>query len=129
MDTKLEVGCSNCTSVSTSPGANIASPIAMSLIGILGPFLEKRRQIRKKKPSHVLITGNAIALVTIHRMKLERQRTCFFVFVAGLAFADLLGQVLTTFPVLLTYSHGYYIGGVSCFFPSSRQVLNSLLPI
>lgn len=57
-------------------------------------------------------TGNSIALFTIHRMKLERQRTVFFVFVAGLAFADLMGQILTTFPVLLTYSHGYYIGGV-----------------
>ncbi len=57
-------------------------------------------------------SGNSIALFTIHRMKLERQRTVFFVFVAGLAFADLMGQILTTFPVLLTYSHGYYIGGV-----------------
>lgn len=57
--------------------------------------------------------GNAIALVTIHQMKLERQRTVFFVFVAGLAFADLVGKILTTIPVLLVYSHGYYIGGVS----------------
>lgn len=45
-------------------------------------------------------------------MKLERHRTVFFVFIAGLAFADLVGIVLTTFPVLLVYSHGYYFGGV-----------------
>ena len=40
LDTKLEVGCefNNCTSVS-SPGANIASPIAMSLFGILGQLI------------------------------------------------------------------------------------------
>ncbi|XP_046454440.1 prostaglandin E2 receptor EP3 subtype-like [Daphnia pulex] len=91
MHTKLEVGCefNNCTSV-TSPGANIASPITSSLFGIL---------------------GNAIALVTVHQMKLERHRTVFFVFIAGLAFADLVGIFLTTFPVLLVYSHGYYFGG------------------
>jgi hypothetical protein len=45
-------------------------------------------------------------------MKLERHRTVFFVFIAGLAFADLVGIFLTTFPVLLVYSHGYYFGGV-----------------
>jgi hypothetical protein len=42
-------------------------------------------------------------------MKLERHRTVFFVFIAGLAFADLVGIFLTTFPVLLVYS-GYYFG-------------------
>ena len=45
-------------------------------------------------------------------MKLERHRTVFFVFIAGLAFADLVGIFLMTFPVLLVYSHGYYFGGV-----------------
>lgn len=37
----------------------------------------------------LIFIGNAITLVLIHQMKLERQRTVFFVFVAGLAFADL----------------------------------------
>lgn len=59
-----------------------------------------------------LCIGNAIALVTVHQMKLERHRTVFFVFIAGLAFADLVGIFLTTFPVLLVYFHGYYFGGV-----------------
>ncbi|XP_032780853.2 prostaglandin E2 receptor EP3 subtype [Daphnia magna] len=108
MDTKLEVGCefNNCTSVS-SPGANIASPITSSLFGIL---------------------GNAIALVTVHRMKLERHRTVFFVFIAGLAFADLVGIVLTTFPVLLVYSHGYYFGGpMMCNYHAFTMVTFGLL--
>ena len=64
----------------------------------------------------LILLGNSIALVTVHQMKFERHRTVFFVFIAGLAFADLIGQVLTTFPVLLVYSHGYYVGGVRPIF-------------
>ena len=49
----------------------------------------------------------------IHRMKLERNRTVFYVLVAGLAWADLIGIIITTIPVILNYSHGSFFGGVS----------------
>ena len=49
---------------------------------------------------YCVCTGNTIALVLIHQMKLERQRTVFFVFVAGLAFADLGKTILLNKPYI-----------------------------
>ena len=60
-----------------------------------------------------MLTGNAIALGTIHQMKLEHHRTVFFVFVAGLAWADLIGIIINTVPVLVVYTRGHFIAGVS----------------
>lgn len=46
-------------------------------------------------------------------MKLEQHRTVFFVFVAGLAWADLIGIIVNTVPVLIVYMRGHFVGGVS----------------
>ena len=48
-------------------------------------------------------------------MKLEQHRTVFFVFVAGLAWADLIGIIVNTVPVLIVYTRGHFVGGVSWF--------------
>jgi len=57
------------------------------------------------------IVGNAIALATVHQMKLEQHRTVFFVFVAGLAWADLIGIIVNTVPVLIVYTRGHFVDG------------------
>ncbi|KAH9504617.1 Prostaglandin E2 receptor EP4 subtype [Bulinus truncatus] len=66
----------------TRPGATIASPIIMCLAGVL---------------------GNILALIILHRTRLESQRLMFHSLVAGLVWNDLIGIILTTPVTVASY--------------------------
>ena len=71
------------------------------------------------------MAGNAIAIGMIQQMKLERHRTVFFVFVAGLAWADLIGIIVNTVPVLVVYTQGRFVGGVSRWLLNQAAINNA----
>lgn len=77
----------NSTGVSGVPrkGATIVSPVVMFLTGLI---------------------GNTLALIVLYRTKTEIRRTMFYTLVAGLAWTDITGQVLTSPISIYTYING-----------------------
>lgn len=89
---------------STSPaGATILSPVFMFLAGVL---------------------GNILALYSLYRTRTDTRTTKFYTLIAGLAWTDLLGILLTSPSVFIAYiNRRQWIGGdVHCHFHGFTMV-------
>ena len=79
----------NC--VKSAAGATIVSPVLMSLTGVL---------------------GNILALLSLYKTRTDVRTTKFYSFIKGLAWTDLIGIVMTTPSVLISYvSERRWLGG------------------
>lgn len=77
--------------IDCSAGATILSPVFMFLAGVL---------------------GNILALFSLYKTRTDNRTTKFYTFIAGLAWTDLLGILMTTPSVFMAYMNGrQWIGG------------------
>lgn len=90
MDSSLRNGTNITESLKILAGASIVSPILMSLAGLL---------------------GNVLALLILHRQRVESQRLMFHSLVAVLVWNDILGIVLTTPVTLASYVNNKMMPG------------------
>lgn len=95
----------NCTHIITAqPGANIVSPILLSLTGV---------------------AGQVWALCYLYgSTRRQNARTVFYVLLCTLVWLHLLGKILTTPPAIISYAYGTWVGGKHmCDFHGFSMVL------
>ncbi|XP_014779791.1 prostaglandin E2 receptor EP4 subtype [Octopus bimaculoides] len=81
-------------------------------------------------PMSMMVTGmagNLAALLVLYTLSKDIQRTVYFPLLSGLAWADLIGQALTSPIPILVYSQKIKLGGYLCMFNGFIMVFFGLL--
>ncbi|GAB1601758.1 prostaglandin E2 receptor EP4 subtype-like [Argonauta hians] len=73
------------------------------------------------------IAGNLAALLVLYTLSKDIQKTVYFPLLSGLAWADLIGQAMTSPVPLLVYSQKVKLGGPLCVFNGFVMVFFGLL--